>query len=165
MNTEGVCQLRNGRILKRWNISSGLSSNQTSALLENSKGNIWIGTRDNGLNYIEDNRIKHLARSAGLTSDFITCLLEDQAGKLWIGTDRGLHHLLGGDPASLLLIGPESHHVQTLLLGKEGQLYIGTREGLLVYQENSLQQVVPESELSGLQIESLYEDDLNILWI
>ena len=165
MNSEGVCQLKAGKVIKVWNTSSGLSSNRVSALWENSGGGLWVGTRDQGLNFIKNNSVKILNMSAGLTSNLITCFLEDQAGTLWIGTDRGVHHLLSSDPASLQLIGPASHQVQTLLLGKEGQLYIGTREGLFIYQENSLQQVAPESELAGLQIESLYEDDHNILWI
>ena len=77
-----------------------VSSNYITALTEDSKGDLWIGTSGGGLNrYDRDKdqfiRFKHDdSNRNSLSSDLITCITEDHAGNFWIGTnDAGLNVL------------------------------------------------------------------------
>ena len=78
-------------------------------LLEDSAGNIWIGSRD-GINVLTpagekysfeefkttDVIYNHLA-IMDILEDVVHCMEEDKEGKLWLGTDAGLLRLQVGD--------------------------------------------------------------------
>ena len=78
-------------------------------MLEDSAGNIWIGSRD-GINVLTpagekysfeefkttDVIYNHLA-IMDILEDVVHCMEEDKEGKLWLGTDAGLLRLQVGD--------------------------------------------------------------------
>ena len=59
------------------------------AIYEDSGGNLWVGTRGNGLNYIpfQKGETKYYNTSNGLTHDAVLSLQEDHNNNLWIGHD------------------------------------------------------------------------------
>lgn len=75
------------------NKSNTLSANYTRALLEDEKGNLWIGTRNNGLNYYDistNQYTQYHPGNSGLHSENIRSLLRDSENRLWIGSDVGI---------------------------------------------------------------------------
>jgi signal transduction histidine kinase/ligand-binding sensor domain-containing protein/DNA-binding response OmpR family regulator len=75
------------------NSSKPLSANYTRALLEDEKGNLWIGTRNNGLNYYDFSANQYTQfhpGNSGLHSENIRSLLRDSKNRLWIGSDVGI---------------------------------------------------------------------------
>jgi len=77
---------------RQYQVENGLSSNTVYAILQDSKGFIWIGTED-GLNRFDgyDCQIfRSGSRETGfLISNHVYSLFEDNEGCLWIGTDKG----------------------------------------------------------------------------
>lgn len=79
-----------------------------STIREDSFGNIWFGSRGNGLFYT--NKHKNIFRNylqdpavvKGLETSVITCFYEDLKGNIWMGTDRG--GLLKFDPSEKTFI-------------------------------------------------------------
>ena len=86
--------------------STGLSGYKITAILEDSKGNFWIGTEGDGLHTLDrktgrftrhafdPNHPEKLSRPALASKDyaFISFLLEDITGQIWIGTvDNGVN--------------------------------------------------------------------------
>ena len=70
--------------------NSGLSDDCVWALLQDSRGYIWIGTRD-GLNRYDGNKVRSFRNQELKThSNFITSLCEDHSGNIWVGTDMGV---------------------------------------------------------------------------
>lgn len=59
------------------------------AIYEDSRGNLWVGTRGNGLNYIPygSGPTLYYSTENGLTNDAVLSVKEDGAGNLWIGHD------------------------------------------------------------------------------
>lgn len=72
-----------------------LLANFISAILQDKKGNIWIGA-ENGLTVFNTRNSYNAAYTAipgkkGLSNNGITCLYEDDRGRIWIGTSDGLN--------------------------------------------------------------------------
>ena len=59
-------------------------------LLEDSRGDVWIGTQK-GLARYEDGRFTTFDRDQfGVESDHVSALAEDSEGNIWVGTDDGI---------------------------------------------------------------------------
>src|SRR5436189_2188776 len=78
---------------KKYQVENGLSTNVTTSVIQDSKGFIWIGTRD-GLNRFDGYNFKvfrhDIKDSNSLASSIINCVYEDRHGTLWVGTEKGL---------------------------------------------------------------------------
>lgn len=72
---------------------NGLSDNQVTCFFQDSKGFMWIGTKD-GLNRYDGSVITSFKKrsndSSGLAANFITAIVEDRNQHLWIGTTSGV---------------------------------------------------------------------------
>ena len=62
-------------------------------IYQDSRGNVWIGTNDEGLHKISHNGNKTYTTDNGLPNNSIRALVEDQKGNLWIGTAGGVAYL------------------------------------------------------------------------
>ncbi len=157
-------------------------------LLQDSKGEIWVGTAGGGLHRVrlEGPEIKTLAiyrrqesDSNSLGFDGVTSLLEDREGALWIGTSGGGLNRL--DPArrqmthfdlDRLYPASLSKYVTALTQSRDGALWIGSLGGLIRMEPGeagSFQRFVhnpddPES-LSSDRVNCALEDSQGALWI
>lgn len=71
----------------------GLSANNVKAILQDSYGFMWFGTK-NGLNRYDGNSIVRFDcddLTAGVSNHNISALYEDKNKCLWVGTDRGVY--------------------------------------------------------------------------
>ena len=79
---------------ERLSIAHGLSSNQVTDILQDSRGFLWIGT-DNGLNRYDGYTVKIYKNdphdSTSLSDNNVNAIYEDRSGRLWIGTRGGLN--------------------------------------------------------------------------
>lgn len=74
-------------------IDEGLSESAVTAILRDSKGILWIGTRS-GLNKYDKSNIeiflKEIGNAGTLPGNEILSLAEDAEGNIWVGTNNGL---------------------------------------------------------------------------
>jgi ligand-binding sensor domain-containing protein len=73
-----------------------LNNDAVYALMEDSKGNIWIGTNGGGLNVLNTQTqaiqkyLTDATNTATITGNYIRSFCEDKQGNIWIGTSSGL---------------------------------------------------------------------------
>lgn len=73
-----------------------ISSNLIWKIIDDDKGNLWIGTTGGGLNYFnreteEFTTYKHNPKdNSSLKSNYITVLFRDSSNRLWVGTVKGI---------------------------------------------------------------------------
>src|SRR5262245_13612759 len=72
----------------------GLSQSNVNCIFQDSRGFIWIGTRD-GLNRYDGYKFiiyRYDARdSSSISDDFVADIAEDSSGNLWVATKNGLN--------------------------------------------------------------------------
>jgi ligand-binding sensor domain-containing protein/two-component sensor histidine kinase len=108
----------------------------TTALLEDSRSGIWVGTND-GLYRLDDaNRPVLIPIDIGLPADYaetrlVTDIVQDRRGVLWIGTPAGLYARQPDGSARRYTRrdGLPDEYVHDLLEDREGRLWVATRGG------------------------------------
>jgi signal transduction histidine kinase/ligand-binding sensor domain-containing protein len=76
--------------IEAWAAEKGLPQNTATAVIQNRRGYIWVGTY-NGIAEFDGLRFKiyNAANTPGLANSRITCLAQDSRGGVWIGHDTG----------------------------------------------------------------------------
>ncbi len=132
---------------QRYTIEEGLSQNSVLAILKDTRGFMWFGTKD-GLNQFDGYRFLHYnydpSDSNSISDNAISCLAQNRDRQIWIGTFRGLNlfdaHTRAftryfndpDDPASL------SHNsITCLFVDSGGNLWAGTKNGLNKFDQKS----------------------------
>jgi ligand-binding sensor domain-containing protein/two-component sensor histidine kinase len=80
------------------NDPNSISGNLITAVFEDSKGRLWVGTGLNGLNlFLNESesfiRFTHKPGENSITNNRILSIQEDKYGNIWIGTSSGLNRL------------------------------------------------------------------------
>lgn len=114
-------------------VNSGFNARSVQALIEDSSGAIWTGSRARGLR-----RLTLPGEESDLVvgdPEEITALLEDRAGNIWVGSNGG--GLLRVRPAVLRHFDRTSGLLESHTLGvcedDTGTLWIANRDGGLAY--------------------------------
>jgi len=163
------------------------------AIKEDNEGNVWIGTKANGLfeatpldgshkayrllHFLHDN-----ADAQSISSDQIYAINQDAKGRIWLGTfDAGLNLVKRGKQGiSFTHISSDKNHyptgfekIRTIETGTKGELWIGTTQGLIVMNQVSnaykfdvyyKQPGVPQS-LGNSDIQYIYRDHTGNMWL
>lgn len=164
---------------------TSISSNNISAIYEDSRGNLWVGTEE-GLNILdretgEFKRFMHDSEDQkSIGANHITTIYEDQKGTLWIGTLGGglnyydyesqnfyqyLHDK--NDPYSIA-----ENSVYAIREDRRGMLWIGTsNQGLDLFDPSQglFYHYQPDQEdpnsINNNAVNSIYESNDNIFWV
>ncbi len=169
---------------------NSLGDNSIWAIHQDSAGISWLGTEDGFYRFDADTgrfeRLPHSPPDPGdVKRETIYTIAQDQTGVLWLGTHgRGLsefdpatgaftYHQHGWNPDTGF---PEQHtlssnFVRDVVEDGSGNLWVGTQEGLNIYDRETRQWDLfhhdpsdPHS-LSHNWIRSLYQDQFGTLWV
>ncbi len=151
-----------------------------TTILKDRQGALWIGTQGSGLFWRKpDGEVRQFTAADGLPGNLVASLLEDRAGKLWAG-------MRPGATAGLVLLNPEpdeapivvrsfttadglpSDWVPALFEGSDGQMWLGTTDGLCQWQATDARSVcrtyTGENHLCDKDVWSVAEDTDGNLW-
>lgn len=71
-----------------YTIDDGLASNETYSIIEDRKGNLWIGT-DQGISVYNGYEFRNISAKDGLTDNTVFGFFEDYKGRIWLRTLSG----------------------------------------------------------------------------
>ncbi len=160
------------------------------ALLQDSKGNLWVGTYGLGLYYYKMSSsgeiisVNHVKTKSGLSPNVIRSIQEDGMGHIWIGTDDGISKLLDGatdgDQSKIVLYknNPEQElslsydYILPIFKSENGTIWIGTLGGGL---NRVIQGITPDKDqferitvadgLPSNVVKAIEEDSSGNLWL
>ncbi len=145
-----------------------------TALFEDNKGHIWIGTYQYGLYCFYHNKLKHFTTTnSNLSSDNIWGIVEDKYENLWIGTLGGKIHKYNINNNTNYFETPfkDTKSVSGMFYDGDKTIYAATGYGLTIIDiEKNTNQVFlgnkkGNQQLNQLQISIVYKDSRNLLWI
>ena len=136
------------------------------AVLEDSNGNLWIGSNDEGLQKISKNGNKIFSTQNGLPNTSVRALAEDRMGNIWIGTAAGIVYLT---PQGHLITpqfqaGTVSKGIiaSSIFCDTAGRIWLITanEKGLFLFSDGLFRNL-PELEPFGNYLVSCIAQDLN----
>ena len=172
---------------KHININDGLSQNAVFAIMKDSRGFMWFGTKD-GLNKYDGYDFLIFQHnpfdSTTLSANYITSLFEDSRGLIWVGTfDRGINVYdrtkdifyrvdLGKDGLSFR----NAFEVKAIDEDGQGNIWVATSgDGLFRVKFNTenfefdikrfIREIGNQNSLSSNQVLSIHCDNNDQLWI
>jgi ligand-binding sensor domain-containing protein/signal transduction histidine kinase len=146
----------------------GFQGGPVQVLYGDSRGALWIGNVDGGLNCWQDGKLHKFTVRDGLPSDSITALAEDSQWRIWVGTPAGLAVCQAGRLAPLAGADIFSNKpITTIFRDRSGTMWVGaTGAGVFSYQGDKFIQL-REPTLDGLLQDPhcLLVDHNGRLWI
>ncbi len=102
-------------------------------ILQDSKSNIWIGTRS-GLSRYDGKEFASFSEKDGLADRDVQCLHQDREGNIWIGTRNGLSRYNGSGFSNFTDgDGLVDNYIWCVQQDGDGYIWIGTSNGLSRY--------------------------------
>lgn len=167
---EGVYRY-DGKLFTQYTVKDGLSSNTVWSILEDTKGNIWLGT-DAGVCLYDGKTIKAVSNDPAYqksaypgapssivpsVNNAVWSMMQDSKGTIWLGTDSGMYCYNGTTyvrfletPGITNKMGVTLKSIQCMLEDSKGNIWFGSGpmafEGICRYDGKTLVQYKPNNE-------------------
>lgn len=124
---DGLYGTRADGTLLAYDEENGLLNSNVRALLMDTKGRLWVGTKF-GANVLEKEKLRAFTIHQGMPNDNLWCLFQDRDGGIWIGTDGAGVLRYAGDRFVTWTVGDGlcSDLVMTIAADDRGDLWLGT---------------------------------------
>jgi signal transduction histidine kinase/ligand-binding sensor domain-containing protein/DNA-binding response OmpR family regulator len=149
-----------------------------------SQGDLWVGTRDEGVVCINLRTFKMRefdVTSTGMGNNKVVCLYEDKKKTIWAGTlgsglfyfDKHAHKFISLCDKSKADYVPDRSFVTSIIEDSDSTLWVGTLDGLFTlqrqpderYSYKAYYQYNQAGNLSSSRIMVVYEDPFKRIWV
>lgn len=169
VTTKGLYKLNqdNTLYILQNDINYGILDNVPKHILEDSRGNIWIGTRSGGLYALSPSPFITYNQNNGLTSNSVNSVAEFPKNRYWFATDNGIHYKdeFGFKENKLtdFLQGIRIKHLNAT----EDRLYISTisDHGVVVWDGESIKTISKEQGIPHKVVKKTVLDKKGNLWV
>lgn len=149
-------------------VEEGLSNNIIHSILEDSRGILWFGSRDETLTQYDGKNLTFFHNWEDVPDHGFThlSLLEDKNGHIWFGTRAGLGRYDGNNFTYFSNEDSYKYNgVTRLMLDSRGNLWFGTRNrGVGRFDGHSFIHFSTKEGLSHNNVVALLEDSRGDLW-
>jgi signal transduction histidine kinase/streptogramin lyase len=155
--------------------TTSLMNNDVVSIADDREGNLWLAMHGMGVDKFnkKTKKVEHFtAQANNLANPWTNHVIVDRKGRVWVATVWGLSMLPKGskqfrkylaDPNdSLSLI---SSNVLTVFETLEGDIWVGTDQGLNKYNEGTETFSRLNSGLSSNTISAILDDNIGYLWV
>lgn len=154
-----------------YNAQNGFVNDQVNALAQDSAGDMWIGTQENGvwIYHKEKNIFENFSKKNNLKSLNINTIVRTRQNNMVIGTTEGAYFCNPRTNKITLVTTNEGllhNNVQHLYLDSKNRLWFSSHRAVPYYIKNdefTILKNVPE--LSTFAINGVTEDKEGIIWI
>ncbi len=149
--------------------SSGLKSNLAKSFQEDILGQIWIATKDRGIDVFKDGRyMRSFTEDNGLGGNDIVTSFKDRKGTLWFASYSGT--VTRYDERGFVSLGREAglncNAVYCVSEDEEGQIWVGTDNGIFLMKDDRVvRKLGPEDGLIDPIIYTIQPDLEQRMWV
>jgi len=163
----GLAVLSGGQV-RTLGVTEGFRKGGATAVLKDSRGNLWVGGGFEGLYRLKAGRAIPEVKPDGQDFEHVYSILEDRAGTVWVATrGGGLKYLRDGRwQVMTRRDGLPDDSIRVLLEDHRQGIWMGTEQSGLIHMDNG--QFTSYTRQKGLpddSIRSLYQDSDGALWI
>ncbi|MBL4657142.1 MAG: hypothetical protein JKX73_04020 [Flavobacteriales bacterium] len=161
----GLCQF-DGTNFTQYGEKDGLCGPIVTSIVEDKNGNMWIGATWGGISRFNGKKFQNFKRREGLLAEATSAMIIDREGNIIVGSSAGV---------SILNKNYEFTHLNTLngLIGAvtclyemhNGAIWIGTVNGLYIYQDGQLTKVGRTEGLPYDHVTSMTQDSIGNVWL
>ncbi len=136
----------------------GLVNNDVGCIYQDTKDNIWFGTRV-GISIYDGKSFHNYTTSDGLTNNDINAIVEDDNGVFWIAA-RGEACTFDGKTFTKVTTkaGKSFENLRSIIKDKEGTMWLGGNDGLWNYNGSKF------TNFTSDFIGNIYEDRNGTIW-
>lgn len=129
-------------VLDRWGIEEGLPQLSVLAIAQDAQGYLWVTTQ-NGVARFDGVRFRvfNVENTPALRANIIDKAMLGSDDSLWFGSGRGLTRLRDGEWTAIELIAGRDVAVTALANGQDGELLVGTDQGLFRVTANGAERI------------------------
>lgn len=151
----------------RLSVEHSGGAKQITALYQDEKDRLWIGTRGDGLWCLASGVVSRFSPPLGLNSSAVTCITGDRATGLWVGTTNGLSWSLGTNVTLFTVVqGLPSAIISSVHVSGTDTVWITTRKGMCQFKDGRLSPLEFQTDGPGGSTEmiGMYNDQSGNLW-
>ena len=140
------------------------------SIFEDSKGFMWVGSNDEGIQKFSRNSVEHISTENGLPNNSVRSFIEDRFGNVWVGTASGVVYITPEGsvvkPAASEKIDISHVIVSQLYCDTAGRIWMLTTEenGIYLYSGNSFQRFENLNYLGNFIPSSISQDRKGNFW-
>ncbi len=147
--------------------SDGLTSNSISCISadKRSPGEVWIGTRDRGVDKFIDGNFTNYYISLSKNQKSVNTIFQDNNYDLWCGTENGIF-IIHNDSIKIFSSSAKLGSVHSIIQDKTGDILIGSDNGLFQYSfkdKKFFKKDIPIIKNEGISY--LYKAENGDIWV
>ncbi|MBL4703111.1 MAG: hypothetical protein JKY54_01225, partial [Flavobacteriales bacterium] len=150
--------------IKTYSVGEGLAQSQVYAMLEDSRGYIWMGTQGGGISRFDGKNFENFSTKDGLINNYIYSIHEDASGNIWIGTNDGISIFNGISFKNIKINNLANLMIGCFVEDQYGTLWIGTAKGIYQYRTGEFTHWSHEQKIFKRYIYDLYEHVDGAIW-
>jgi ligand-binding sensor domain-containing protein len=141
--------------------------------MQDRDGNLWFGSNGEGVFKYDGKVFTNYTMSDGLNSNTTYSIVEDREGAIWVGTNKGLnrfndysfenipitfkHNFI--TPNYSIKSSPTENSIWSMMVDKNGEMWLGTDDGVYCYNENAFTQFLNKHNIinkDSLQLKGIF---------
>lgn len=153
------------------NFDTTLVSQYIRSIFQDSKGNLWFGTIEEGVVKYDEKALTYFSNSDGFINNTVYAINEDTHGNLWFGTDQGVYKYDGKNFRNYKQ-KDGLHKIDIsrkgILVDKSGDIWVGTHAGVYKYdpiaEKNGRESFSLFKQLPPVNISGIMQDTKGNIW-